>query len=227
MSLASQERRALDRGKDVVRAASSAASELAAMSLRIGAVTVRRLRRRSDYQRWTDPTSLQAWWDSRTQLLAEMIPPGSRVIEFGAGRRQLERYLHASCTYVPSDLVDRGTGTLVWDLNRRPLPDLKGHRMDVAAFGGVLEYIVDVPALVEWLVRSVSCCVMSYSCVTPAARFPQAVLDRARRIRNGYVNHLSEAELVWLFGRHAWSCMDRRSWREQRLLLFRDTSGRR
>ncbi len=34
-----------------------------------------------------NPSNLEAWWESRTQKLAGMIPPSTRVIEFGAGKR--------------------------------------------------------------------------------------------------------------------------------------------
>ena len=81
---------------------------------------------------------------SARKEIAKLIPAGSNVIEFGAGRRQLEKFLPAGCTYTPSDLVDRGPGTIVCDLNRPPLPDLRHLRLKVAVFGGVLEYVADV-----------------------------------------------------------------------------------
>ncbi len=62
----------------------------------------------SDYKRWSSSESLEMWWDERTRVIAGLVRPDSRVIEFGAGRRQLEKFLPASCRYTPSDLVDRG-----------------------------------------------------------------------------------------------------------------------
>src|SRR5438105_15076772 len=81
--------------------------------------------RPSDYGRWSNPENLERRWDLRTRQLAQLIPKDSTVVEFGAGRRQLELYLDPSCAYVPSDLTDRGPGTIVCDLNRRPLPALR------------------------------------------------------------------------------------------------------
>src|ERR1700752_3654962 len=78
----------------------------------------------SDFSRWTSTRNLESWWDARTEQIARLVPDKSRVVEFGAGRRQLQRFLSPSCVYVPSDLIDRGSGTFVCDLNRRPLPDL-------------------------------------------------------------------------------------------------------
>ena len=126
-------------------------------------MAVFRMLGRSDYERWSNPSNLEAWWESRTQKLAGLIPPGTRVIEFGAGQRRLQGYLDQGCTYVASDLVERGPDTFVCDLNRRPLPDLGALRPDVAVFAGVLEYIRDVPSLVEWLSEHVTYCVASYA----------------------------------------------------------------
>src|SRR5262245_46767147 len=49
-----------------------------------------RLLLRSDYPRWTSLDNYETWWDGRTEKIARLIPPARRVIEFGAGRRQLE-----------------------------------------------------------------------------------------------------------------------------------------
>ena len=99
---------------------------------------------RADYRRWKALQHHEQWWDERTEEMARLIPPGSIIIEFGAGRRQLERFLPPGCKYVPSNLVDRGPGTIVCDLNRLPLPDLRHLCLNVAVFGGVLEYVADV-----------------------------------------------------------------------------------
>jgi hypothetical protein len=63
---------------------------------------------RSDYRRWTSADGLEEWWSARTDIIAQFVPPDSRVIEFGAGRRHLEECLPLGCTYTPLDLVDRG-----------------------------------------------------------------------------------------------------------------------
>src|SRR6185312_8871325 len=97
----------------------------------------------------------------RTRIAAGFVPDGSRVIEFGAGNRLLEKHLDSSCTYTPSDLVDRGPGTIVCDLNERPLPDLGTDTYDTAVILGVLEYLTDVPSLIDWLAQHVPLCVIS------------------------------------------------------------------
>jgi hypothetical protein len=179
-----------------------------------------RLLNQSDYHRWTDMDNYEAWWDGRTEKIARLIPPTSRVIEFGAGRRQLEKRLDPTCTYVPSDLVERGLGTFVCDLNRRPLPGLSHLNVDTAVFGGVLEYIHNIESLVEWLAQHVSLCVASYACVPSTKGIVPRLLDRFSRFYYGYMNSYGEEELVDLFRRAGFRCIARDPWTSQRVFLF-------
>jgi hypothetical protein len=176
---------------------------------------------RADYSRWESPGGLEEWWDERTQMLAELVPPGTRVIEFGAGRRQLERFLDPGCSYIPSDLSDRGPGTLVCDLNRQPLPDLKSLAPQVAVFGGVLEYLKDVPAIVHWLVRSgVQTCVLSFDAVPTDLTMEERLRELRRRLKNGYMNTLTKAELEKIFRQAGMLCVEERRWTHQSLYRF-------
>ncbi len=198
---------------------------VAALGARLAKVAALRALRASDRGRWAKPENLEVWWDERTRLLAELVPPGSRVIEFGAGRRQLERYLDQSCTYVPSDLVDRGPGTIVCDLNQRPLPDLSRVRPDVAVFGGVLEYVANTEALIAWLAPAITRCVASYAYVDPNAGLAERVSRYVERWRNGYMSHHTEQELIDLFGRNGFVCNERRTWQAQGLFRFDKARG--
>jgi hypothetical protein len=191
-----------------------------ASSPRIARNLVRWLLNRSDYRRWSNLDNYESWWDTRTQKIAHLIPPGSRVIEFGAGRRQLEKILDPSCSYVPSDLVDRGGSTLVCDLNARPLPDLGRLGVDTAVFGGVLEYVSDVESLAGWLSSHVSQCVVSYACDARRAGIVRRIADRLDRSYYGYMNSYREEELVHIFQRAGFRCQVRESWTNQRLFLF-------
>jgi hypothetical protein len=174
---------------------------------------------RSDYQRWADAGNLEGWWESRTRQLAGMVPAGTRVIEFGAGTRALERSLAPGCSYVPSDLVERGPDTFVCDLNRRPLPDLSPLHPDVAVFAGVLEYLHDLPAIVQWLAGSVRYCGASYAVAHPVGPM-RALAVRAQRTYYGYMNSYSEMALVTLFRQSGFVCLRTDSWNDQRLFLF-------
>jgi hypothetical protein len=177
-------------------------------TLDAAATLLRRTARRSDYRRWGDPQSLSSDWDSRTRQMAGLVRPGESVIEFGAGRRLLEQTLPAGCRYIPSDLVDRGGGTLVCDLNASDLPDFP--RVDLAFFSGVIEYVNDVPRLLRHLSASVSGVVVSYGVLE---------LNPKNRRRNGWVNDYSESELVGIFRQIGFERVAREQWRTQ--LCFR------
>lgn len=181
---------------------------------------------RSDYRRWTDPRSLELWWDSRTEQMARLIPKGARVIEFGAGRRSLESFLDKSCTYVPSDLIDRGPGTIICDLNKRPLPDVEYLRGDVAFFAGVLEYVRDLESVIEWLSAQVSICIASYVCASPSGGPLQKIQVRLSRAYFGYMNSYTEGNLLGLFSRYGFVCTARETWTSQRIFVFVNQTGR-
>lgn len=174
-----------------------------------------------DYNRWNSPGGLEEWWDERTRLLATLIPEASRVIEFGAGRRQLEKYLPPDCVYVPSDLTDRGPGTVVCDLNKRPLPDLRSFAPTVAVFSGVLEYVKDADSLVAWLATSgVQTFVLSFDPMPAALGTWQRGKELRRRMGNGYMNNLTENHLKGIFSDRGMHCAEQRQWTTQGIYRF-------
>jgi hypothetical protein len=191
----------------------------AAVPSRFARVLMLKVGRRSDYKRWTDSSKLEIWWISRTEKIAQMIPQGSRVIEFGAGRRQLEKLLGSSCSYVASDLIERGPGTIVCDLNKRPLPDLKYLAADVAVFAGVLEYIRDLDSVVEWLASRFRFCIASYD-YFGSTKGRIRLKERLTRHYHGYMNNYTEAELVELFRRRGYLSVKEEAWQNQRIFLF-------
>jgi len=181
-------------------------------------VVMKRLSR-PDYARWTSPRGLEESWDERTRQIAKLVPAGARVIEFGAGRRQLERFLPLGCTYTPSDLVDRGPGTIVCDLNHRPLPVLSHLAPEVGVFGGVLEYLRDVPGLAQWLADTgVRTCVASFDPVPSGLGIVDRYRESIRRANNGYMNALTEDQLLRAFEAAGFVCVERRTWTRQIIL---------
>jgi hypothetical protein len=154
----------------------------------------------SDRERWNDLHNHDVDWDIRTRFIAHLVPSGSHVIEFGAGRRQLERWLPADCSYTPSDIVDRGPGTVLCDLNRRPLPTLaRGAPLQIAVFSGVIEYVVDLPSVLAWLAPQTDWIIASYNCATQSRTAAKRLRVTASRISSGWVNDFTEAEIVACF----------------------------
>jgi hypothetical protein len=188
---------------------------------RIATIVLHKLIGRSDYRRWIDHGNLETWWDTRTEKLASLIPASSRTLEFGAGRRQLESLLPSGCTYFPSDLVDRGPGTIVCDLNVRPLPDLRYLKADVAVFGGVLEYMRDIPSLAQWLAGQTPTVITSYHCIKSRKCSWGRVAELLRRSYFGYLSHYTLDELNAAFERAGFQYVSTDTWENQQLLVFR------
>ena len=178
------------------------------------------LNQETDHRRWADPRSFHASWEPRTKKAAAFVPNHSRVIEFGAGNRILEWYLDPSCTYVPSDIVDRGPGTIVCDLNRRPLPNLGERVYDVAVLLGVLEYLRDVPSVLDWLAKLVPVCVLSYPCAQANGHSLRGMLETVKRLNNGWMSNYREEELQSLFRERGFVPLRDDSWKNQRLFFF-------
>jgi hypothetical protein len=155
-----------------------------------------RVFRISDHKRWRDLGNHDVTWDKRTRAIGELIPSGSHVVEFGAGRCQLRHWLPGDCTYLPSDIVDRGSGAWQCDLNRRRLPQLERRApIQVAVFSGVLEYVVDVRGVLAWLAPHVDRIVVSYNPATQATGPGNRLQMAAARLSAGWVNSFTDAEL--------------------------------
>ena len=183
-------------------------------------VAFQRLRGRADYARWSDPVNLERWWETRTQKLASLVPPHSRVVEFGAGRERLRAYLPPGCEYFPSDLTRRSAGTILCDLNTRPLPDLRHLSADIAIFGGVLEYLTDVRGVVAWLATQVPQVIVSYDHPKQRARTIRRLVERMRRFYFGYMNDISLETLIASFDREGFRCTATDVWTTQTILVF-------
>lgn len=178
------------------------------------------LRQKTDHKRWADPRNIHKNWEPRTKIAATLVPSNSRVIEFGAGKRVLERYLDPSCSYVPSDIVDRGPGTVVCDLNQRPLPDLGAGAYDVAVLLGVLEYLRDVPSFLDWLTELAPICVLGCATAHAKGYSVRAMRDTVRRLRGGWLNVPHEDELLSQFRRRGFVLTQVENWEDQRLFVF-------
>jgi len=158
---------------------------------------LRKISGKSDYKRWGNQENLSPDWDVRTRQIATLIEPGSSVIEFGAGRLILRNFLPENCSYTPSDIVDRGSNTIVCDLNAQNLPEFQ--KYDVAVFSGVLEYINDVPRLVSHLSNFVNVIITSYA---------TAEVNKKKRGVLGWVNNYTSTEFIEIFEKRGFQCIN-------------------
>ena len=190
-----------------------------------------RLFGQTDLARWIDTSEFDTDWEERTRLMARIVPKHSRVIEFGAGKRQLESYLDPSCSYIPSDVVDRGGNTIVLDLNSRPLPDLSHLKLDVAVFAGVLEYISDLDSVVLWLSSQVAMCVASYGCAHTRPGTLGRFKETIRRTGAGWINTFTEDTLRQTFEAGGFILTETHDWHvsddSERIFVFNAEASRR
>jgi hypothetical protein len=162
---------------------------------------------RTDTRRWARHASFDAAWVSRQQLMAGWVRPFDVVIDVGSGPRAFERELPAGCRYLPVDVVPRGPGSVVCDLNRDRLPDLQG---DFVLMSGVLEYLHDVPGVLAWTARTASRGAASYA---SSELFP----DRRERRAHGWVNEHTEAEVRQMLRAAGWDVVEDVEWANQRV----------
>lgn len=144
----------------------------------------------------------------------------SKIMELGAGAQLLRTYLHPSCTYYAADLFDRGPEhTIVFDLNSRPLPNLKHLELDVVVLAGVLEYVADVRSFVDWLFYQTKICIASYECASTRRTTLGRTVENIRRAGAGWVNTFTALELTDLFEL-------KRVWRRERARVDLDRWSR-
>lgn len=186
----------------------SALSKLSSLQRKVE-TTLRKFTGQSDFQRWGNMDGLSKSWDSRTLQIAKLIEPETSVIEFGAGRLVLKAALHESCSYTPSDIVDRGEGTIICDLNGEMLPLFQAY--DVAVFSGVLEYINDVPRLILHLSNYVNVILASYAVMEK---------NKSNRLSGGWVNDYSLNQFINVFENSGFHCVHSEEWQSQVIFKF-------
>ena len=97
-------------------------------------------------------------WPDRLEVIASHIPPGSSVIDLGAGAQGL-RPLLRDCAYTPADLHQRSNDTLAFDMNGGVWPE--GH-WDVAVMAGVLEYAANPRIVLAYVRRHARTAIVTY-----------------------------------------------------------------
>lgn len=170
--------------------------------------------RQSDYERWSDDSSLMPAWNERTKLIASLVPDSASVFEFGAGAGVLKQYLPSGCKYQKSDLVDRDGCTIVLDLNKDELKPIEG--FTTAVFSGVLEYLYDLPGVSQFLSKSFETVIFSYACLEK---------NNNDRRSHGWVNDFSISDLIGIFRAAGFVLHNYRTWKTQTILCLSKRKG--
>jgi methyltransferase family protein len=167
---------------------------------------------------WNKDTDFEADWEGRTAEMAHMIPVGSSVIEFGASRSTLRKYLPNDCEYLPTDISQKNGCTFL-DLNAVTAERPPGRTFDVAFLAGVLEYVRDVPNVARYLFGIADNVMASYVST-------EFVPNRLIRKSHGWINHYSIERFAQIFldaGWQVWMTMD---YGEQRIYWFSKKFGK-
>lgn len=164
---------------------------------------------KSDFQRWSNIESLSLNWEGRTKMMSEMIEPNSVVLEFGAGRMGLKKYLPKDSVYIPSDLVSRSEEMIACDLNDKNFPFIDHY--DVVFLSGVFEYIHDVPNLIAKLKNITNEIICSYATIE---------LNDVDRLNQGWVNGYNEDAFCNLFLNSGFSVEKKDYWHNQVIFKF-------
>lgn len=165
---------------------------------------------KSDVERWKHEKWLYDDWNERTKIMAQWIEPNSKVLEFGAAKLALKQYLPEGVVYTPSDIVDRGLGTIVCDLNIN-IPEFK--QQDIIFFSGVLEYIYDLPILITKLSPKTNRFIISYG------TFDIFNSLKHRHI-NGWVNSYTNEEMLNIFQENNFELIATDVWTKQTIYIF-------
>jgi hypothetical protein len=132
--------------------------------------------------------------DTRAELAAQFIPAGSRVLDLSFGGSALQNLLPTGCSYQGCDRVDRGSGSIVCDLNAGDFPTQAAANSDIIVLLGALEQIADVESFFTHLRFCKQDIILSYC--------PPDLSGERDRAALGFVNHLSFYDLALLFDRY-------------------------
>jgi ubiquinone/menaquinone biosynthesis C-methylase UbiE len=159
---------------------------------------------KSDFERWIKSSELHENWDERTKILASMVQPNSKVIEFGAGAMNIKNWIPNTCNYTASDIVARKPDVLACDLNKNIPFELTV--FDTAIFSGVLEYVFDIDKVFFQLNNSIDHILLSYACKD---------ISNANRLKNGWLSDYSRKELEDIFRKYEYKITEYKEWKNQ------------
>ncbi|MER9581311.1 capsular polysaccharide synthesis protein [Mesorhizobium sp. M0276] len=139
-----------------------------------------------DRERWGALSSYKADWSMRGEITARFIPDGARILEIGTGTGAFRRMVMDRCHYSGADLSPLDQQTLVLNLENDPIPP---GDWDAIVLLGVIEYLHDPLQALTKVSAAARMVILSY-CV------PRNVEDPASRRARGWVNELTERDLI-------------------------------
>jgi hypothetical protein len=137
--------------------------------------------RRTNSKRWSTVAKEVPHWDARNQRIATLIPPGSSLVDVGAGAQTMRKHVKGLTRYTPCDLFQNTPDTHLCDFNSGVIPQgIEQH--DYSLSSGVFEYVREPGPFFDFLKRVGKTVILSYN-----VKLPQDSL--VDRLACDWINH--------------------------------------
>lgn len=112
--------------------------------------------------------------------MSQLIPEDVKVLmDIGCGEELLKEFLCKDIKYYGLDYCERNKETIICDINKEKLPDIK---VDLYYMAGIIDYVTDIPNFIKQLSRA-KYVVMSKTRNERFIRLDDKVMD------SGYMNY--------------------------------------
>ncbi len=119
-------------------------------------------------------------WKDRARAMSQLIPEDVKVLmDIGCGEELLKEFLCKDIKYYGLDYCERNSETVICDINKEKLPDIK---VDLYYMAGIIDYVTDIPNFIKQLSRA-KYVVMSKTRNERFIRLDDKVMD------SGYMNY--------------------------------------
>lgn len=116
----------------------------------------------------------------RARAMSQLIPEDVKVLmDIGCGEELLKEFLCKDIKYYGLDYCERNKETIICDINKEKLPDIK---VDLYYMAGIIDYVIDIPNFIKQLSRA-KYVVMSKTRNERFIRLDDKVMD------SGYMNY--------------------------------------
>ena len=119
-------------------------------------------------------------WKDRARAMSQLIPEDVKALmDIGCGEELLKEFLCKDIKYYGLDYCERNKETIICDINKEKLPDIK---VDLYYMAGIIDYVIDIPNFIKQLSRA-KYVVMSKTRNERFIRLDDKVMD------SGYMNY--------------------------------------
>ena len=91
-------------------------------------------------------------WKDRARTMSLLIPDDVKTLmDIGCGEELLKEFLCKDIKYYGLDYCERNKETIICDINKEKLPDIK---VDLYYMAGIIDYVTDIPNFIKQLSRA-------------------------------------------------------------------------